>query len=297
MSLILCKLSKAGLGNQLFPLMRAFVFGHLNNLPVMVTGYNHFTIGPYLRGDKSKRSYAGYFTFQKGIIDQQLNNLKLLRYRKFEREIEPSLESVKIEEHHLYVFSKLPEWSDYFYGLKEHRALVLQLFNSLISPSVKNKMHHLTPPCIGVHMRMGDFKKLKPGEDFSKVGVVRTPEEYYVDVINQVRALHGSDLPVSIFTDGHKHEITMLLSLKNTTLIEGNLDIVDMLLLSKSKIILTSAGSTFSYWAGFLSDSTIIMHPDHIYKSIRPKSLESILYEGKFDSANPLLVKNIQQIL
>jgi len=297
MSLVLCKLPKAGLGNQLFPLMKGYVFGNLNNLPVKVKGYNQFLIGPYLRGDKSKRNYAGYFTFQKGMLRQKIDDWKLFKYREFEIENEPPLtKNEGVPEGKIYSFDKLPHWSDYFYGLKDHRELVLRLFNNLISQDIKNKVAQLTPPIIGVHVRMGDFKKLRPGDDFSKLGVVRTPQEYYVNVINQARKLHGSELPVSVFTDGHKHELKLLLSLKNIKVVEGNPDIVDLLLLSKSKIIITSAGSTFSYWAGFLSDVPLIMHPDHIYESIRPTSLGQEMYEGDFDLDQPLLVASIKSI-
>jgi hypothetical protein len=41
MSVVICKLPKAGLGNQLFPLMRAYTFAHLNNLPGMVPGSHY----------------------------------------------------------------------------------------------------------------------------------------------------------------------------------------------------------------------------------------------------------------
>ncbi len=70
MSVVVCKLPKAGLGNQLFPLMHAFVFAKLNNLPVIVTGYHQLKIGPYIRREKNKRQYKGYFTFQKNIAGE-----------------------------------------------------------------------------------------------------------------------------------------------------------------------------------------------------------------------------------
>ena len=67
MSLVVCKVPKAGLGNQLFPVMKAHVFGSLNHQPVVVIGYNQIKPGPYLRREKSKRKYAGSFTYQKNF--------------------------------------------------------------------------------------------------------------------------------------------------------------------------------------------------------------------------------------
>ena len=68
-----------------------------------------------------------------------------------------------------------------------------------------------------------------------------------------------------------------------------------MLLLSKSKIIVTSAASTFSYWSGFLSEAPIIMHPDHIHKPIRANQ-PSALFEGPFDANNEILINQIKNI-
>jgi hypothetical protein len=53
MSIVICKLPKSGLGNQLFPLMHAMVFAHINQMPLKIIGYHQFKIGPYLRNEKS----------------------------------------------------------------------------------------------------------------------------------------------------------------------------------------------------------------------------------------------------
>jgi len=70
MSRVVCILPKAGLGNQLFPLLNALVFGKLNDLPVTIIGYHHLKIGPYLRKEKIKRRYRGYFRFQKSVLGE-----------------------------------------------------------------------------------------------------------------------------------------------------------------------------------------------------------------------------------
>ncbi len=90
--------------------------------------------------------------------------------------------------------------------------------------------------------------------------------------------------------------LNSLFTLENISMSEGNPDIVDMVLLSRSEIIVTATGSTFSYWAGFLSDVPVILHPDHIYNYNRLPSENPELYEGPMDKNNPLLVKAIQKI-
>ena len=148
-----------------------------------------------------------------------------------------------------------------------------------------------------MHIRLGDFRKLSAGEDFARVGNVRTPDEYFLEVIQTIRHIHGSLLPVSIFSDGYKTELEQVLALPRVQWMEGNSDIVDLLLLSKSRLIVASAGSTFSYWAGFLSEGPLILHPDHIHRRIRLNLNSDQWYEGPLMPEHPLLTKKIKEIV
>jgi gamma-glutamyl:cysteine ligase YbdK (ATP-grasp superfamily) len=40
--------------------------------------------------------------------------------------------------------------------------------------------------------------------------------------------------------------------------------------MSRARIIVCSAGSTFSEWSAFLSDALVIRHPSHVHSAIRP---------------------------
>lgn len=298
MPVVFCKTPKAGLGNQLFPIIKAFILGYINKLPVKVFGYNQLKIGPYLRNEKTKRNYNGYFSFQKGLVNDVLIHTDYFFCKKSETLIEPSLKEFdnSIDQKSFFI-SQIPHWSDYFKELKPYRETVIKIFYSLLNPKISELVKQLRSPYIGVHIRMGDYRKLKINEDFKKVGLVRTPEEYFVEVINQIRKVHGSEMPVSIFSDGYESEFDELQMLGNVQFVKNKADILDLITLSKSKIIVTSAGSTFSYWAGFLADCPLIIHPDHIHSSIRPLSMTHEVYEGPFDLNDKLLVKNIKAII
>ncbi|HWK05462.1 MAG TPA: hypothetical protein VNS58_17605 [Puia sp.] len=300
MSIVICKLPKAGLGNQLFPLVKAATFAKLNDLSLIVTGYNQLKIGPYIRGEKVKRKYKGYFSFERSLFGRLLDNYSLWQYRNYESVHEPAIEKLPAEmtKGKRFLFSEIPHWSDYFTGLKEHRDLAISLLKGMISDDIMRRTDRIPAPCVGVHIRMGDFRKLREGEAFTSAGAVRTPEYYFVDIIGAIRKINGGELPVSVFTDGYGKEFEKIFTLKNVSIVEGNPDIVDLLLLSKSRIIVASAGSTFSYWAGFLSDSPLIMHPDHLHAPVRPAEINRRLYEGAFTPGSPetLLEKNIKQI-
>jgi Glycosyl transferase family 11 len=299
-SVVICRLPKAGLGNQLFPLVKAAVFSELNGIPLIVAGYNQFRIGPYLRGEKVKRNYRNYFNFQKNGLTALFEKFSFWRYRRYPEVVEPLIGRLSKDQlsGKKFIFSSIPHWSDYFAGLKEHRDLAISLFRKMIRKSILLQAEGLQAPCIGVHIRMGDFRKLAAGEDFRAVGGVRTPERYFMDIISSIREINGSALPVSVFTDGYRKEFEGLFSLENVHMVEGNTDIADLLLLSKSKLIVTSAGSTFSYWSGFLSDAPLVMHPDHLHEPIRPAPVNLIWYEGPMfpDQPAELLKINIKDI-
>jgi len=302
MSIVVCRLPKAGLGNQLYPLMNALVFGKLNNLPVVIIGYHQLKIGPYLRKEKIKRKYNGYFTFQKNFFGETLDRARVYVSAKlFETKKEPAVEKItgKVLSKKLYLFEKLPTYHNYFIHLKGHRQLVKELLYSVINPAVLEEVEKSPKPLIGVHIRMGDFRKLQQGEDFSRVGHVRTPEHYFIDIVKSIRKSSGENLPVSLFTDGYRYEFEEIFSLDNVTMIEGNTDIVDLLLFSRSSILIAASGSTFSYWAGFLADAPLIKHPDHLHAPFRPDEINKHFYEGPMlhNAIDPLLNKNIRSII
>src|SRR5258705_11167494 len=63
-SLVHARLPRGGLGNKLLVWARATVFGRLNKLPVITTGWADVKIGPLLRRERFKRYYFGYFRRQ-----------------------------------------------------------------------------------------------------------------------------------------------------------------------------------------------------------------------------------------
>lgn len=290
-SLVWCKIPKAGLGNQLFVIMRAALFSTTNKLPIVYTNYNQLKLGPYLRNEKSKRKYSAFFNFYKNPFFELIDKVKIFG----------STLPIVDEDNDLlhpngiiYKFSQIPHWSDYFKDLKNHRHVVIKIFYDLLREDIKREVEGLEMPVIGIHVRRGDFRDLQANENFKDVGAVRTPLQYFKELIFGIRKLNGFPLPVTIFSDGYDDELQELLAIENVKRSSNKPDIVDMLLLSRSKIIVASAGSTFSYWAGFLSNAPIIMHPDHLHASIR--DINDGFYQGYFDETSNYLVRYIKSL-
>jgi hypothetical protein len=150
----------------------------------------------------------------------------------------------------------------------------------MLHPRHRRLLESLPPPVIGVHVRHGDFHPLPPNTVFQGGGC-RTPLDYFVERIEGIRQLHGSQLPVTVFSDGHDDSLADLLRLPAVKRDPPNAAIVDLLQLSRSQVILSSAGSSFSYWAIFLSDVPGLHHPvDQMDRMTRPDAVLRKVFEG-----------------
>lgn len=269
------KLPRAGLGNKLLVWARALVFSNINCLPLFVSNWAEFKIGPIIRNERTKRQYWGYF---KGT--NSLSSYRRLRFIFLKRMQEPSLLSVGMKEGFLYTFNTTPAWPDYFKDLHEHRSLIIEQFKKVVSTKYLIQAMSISPPVIGVHVRRTDFRQPLANEVLGSACNQRSNLSYYIKIIQVLRSIHGEHLPVTVFTDGRDDDVEELLSLPAVKIAKDYPDIVDLLLLSRSRYIVISPGSTFSYWAAFISDATVITH-SKFYKRIRPDNLG--LFEGSID--------------
>jgi len=277
-SLVVAKLPNAGLGNKMFVWAKALIYAKQKNCPFLTYGFSSVHIGPLLRKQKVKRFYLEQFKFSLNLLvlfQYLFKNLFSTRYH------EPSFPAINDSKDGLFVFSKVPHWSDYFSTIRDHRNLIKKEFPNLLSQRVYNKIKEIPAPVIACHIRCGDFRILQKNENFKDVGGVRTPLDYFVKTISTLRSIAGETLPVTIFSDGYEDELNEVFALEKVGLFSPQEDVVDMLVMSKAEYIITSAGSTFSEWAGFLSNAVLILHPDHIHTKIR---MEEDLFEGAIEA-------------
>jgi len=288
-SFVVAKLPRAGLGNKLFIWAEAFLFASENRLPLVIRGLNTISIGPLLRGEKIKRVYWGQFRSNRWTtLAVYLLWGVFLRRR--------SGQSQTATSGFRYVFDQMPHWSNYFGKFKHKRPLVIDGFMSLLSSNSNELFVKEKPPLIACHIRMGDFKMLSKGVDFKTVGGTRTPLEYFISCISQIRTLANECLPVTIFSDGYQQELKEILELEKVYMHNPVSEAVDMLLMSKSRLIVTSAASTFGYWSGFLSDAILIRHPDHFHSSIRDDETNKRYYEGVLNLQDERLTEQLKKL-
>ena len=279
-SKVYVKFPKIGLGNLLLHWAKGFAFAKKYNLELYKSSWWAFRPGPWLRREKNKRVYWGYLKEDSFIQKISLFFFKL----KAEKIYEPS-EKVNSGKNILYIFKKFHVDGDYFKEAKPYRDELKQEIYKMLEPRLKKKLEQFDPPEIGIHIRRGDFK----------LGSYITPNQFFIDVITRIRKECNRNLHVTVFTDAADNELQDIFSLPNVTRAESKADILDILLLSQSKICILSISSTFSLWAGFLSEGIVIKHPEEWHPDIRPEEVNIKYFEGKSVADNeelPQLLKD-----
>jgi hypothetical protein len=246
MSKVYVKFPKTGLGNLLLIWARAYVFSEINHLPLVTSSWWAFRWGAWLRNEKKKRLYWGYFR-ENGF----LRRLGIQWFRLTHKIVhEPPIQKIdtRVSGNQLFLFDRVIVDNDLFGSIRDYSDLISQKLYEMLNPKLKKQLETYVPPVISIHIRRGDFKMGNP----------ITPESFFIKTINEIRKAANEDLPVTVFTDANEDEIMEVLALPETHMASPKADILDILLMSKSKFVILSRSSTFSYWAAFLSDALVI---------------------------------------
>lgn len=273
-----------GLGNKLLIWAKAFVFAQKHQLEFFCAPWWGIHFGSWIRNEKRKRLYLGYFK-----EDSWMKSLRLFFFRRHAQLIDEPTSVVRHEAAVLYRFRTVVTSADYFASIKPYRREVKDALYAMLQPGLLQKLNNTPAPVIGVHIRRGDFK----------FGSTITPLSFFIETIMAIRSVTGKELPVTVFTDAYAHELDELLALRAVSISAAKADILDILLLSRSEICVLSISSTFSFWGGFLCDGIVLMHPEEWHPVLRPVSVNGQHYEGKFNPVLPmdsLLNQQLKQI-
>lgn len=214
-------LARRGLGNMLFTWAQAVAYCHRTGAMMIAPIWTRISrIGPWLRGERYKRYYGGEFT----------NGGYASRWHRW-------FGNVK-------VFRGMDGFFDPF--IDEQRYIRDELWR-IVSHRISNQVMKVVAegPFIGVHIRRGDF---------SSTGLA-TGNEWYISAIAKALESGKSIKTIRIFTDGYPDEVAFVAHAfpdLHVVVMPKAPAIQDILLLSKSTMMVCSPRSTFSMWAVFL---------------------------------------------
>lgn len=241
-----------------------------------VYGWNQFRIGPWLRGERVKRSYSKFFD-PKNRYSTWIKYQLAKRFSSQQISYEQKDQSI-VGSKPFHVFNN--PWIeesisiDQFQNLRGHEDAVRQGLMDMIRPEFRRLIDQAPAPALAIHVRRGDYST-------NTVGRYVTPDSYFTDAIRSIRDSCNEDIPVTIFSDAWPAELEEILAIPNVKLGAAQPDIVDLIQMSKSKFIVTSHGSTFGYWAGYLSKAAVILNERHVTGRIRSESVP--YFEGTID--------------
>jgi hypothetical protein len=248
---IYLKFPKLGLGNLLLLWANALIFSKLNDLLFLTTPWWSLNIGSWIRNEKKKRFYFGYFNKPplKDYLKFFMSYLFFTKIRNPKVELSSSTNSISSI---IYIFDSTVFNHQMFLHLFPFRDILKQEIFNLLKVDLKNKSNCMAVSHIGIHIRRGDFVTTNQA----------TSIDYFISVLNIVRETFNRDLNVKIFSDAYDIELEEILSLEGVSRSTNAEDILDLIELSKCKIIVMSKSSTFSYWAGFLSSGLVVKAKD-----------------------------------
>jgi len=285
MSKVYVKFPKSGLGNLMLVWAKAKLFGELNKLPVVIAPWWGIRLGAWARNEKRKRLYMGYFKESNAAERMQAKLFSLTATIVHDPPVQKIATGKNIRT--LFVFNKISTSNDIFSDIREHRDYIRHEIYKLLKPTLLAQLHNLQKPVIAIHIRRGDFKIANPV----------TPLSFFIDCIQAVRKLTGQEWPVTVFTDADVDEIKEVLLLPNINMAENKPDILDILLMSMSKVVVLSKSSTFSYWGAFLSDAIVLRPFDDWQKTIRGNNAQGQSLEILWKEDDPACLQQLSSAL
>lgn len=253
-------LPRAGLANKLFPWARCQLYARRNQLQSLSSSWTHLAIGPWLRGERDKRTYFREFENNEGLFAEIRKQFILSSYTKYCEQSDGTFSPLAlVQEKSVLVFRGVDPYFRTLLGCEtELKADLLRITHTSILAAINNQQARAP---IGIHVRRGDFSKPKSKEDFKIKGGLRTPLLWFEQSLEWIRKKTGHSLHAFVFSDGDSNELASLLTLPNVTRVSTGTAVGDLLCLARSPLIIGSGGSSFSAWAAFLGKSSLITIP------------------------------------
>jgi hypothetical protein len=153
-----------------------------------------------------------------------------------------------------------------FAGLNGHAPLLRRDLWAITRPRQLQRARSVPLAPIGINIRCGrDFRPPPAaGAGAEWIGwLQQTPLAWFMETLQAVRDLAGEPVPALVVSDGSEQQLRPLLDLPAVRLVRPTTAIIDLMVLSRTRLLLGSGSSSFSAWAAFLGQQTAITAPGH----------------------------------
>jgi hypothetical protein len=185
---------------------------------------------------------------------------------------------------------------DRFHSLAGWEEVLFRELTDLTRAHWLQRVEAFGPVEVAIHVRRGDFVEATSADDFIFRGGIRTPIQWFVRCLEEIRRLNGTALPAIVVSDASDAALAELLDLRMVTRAETGSAIGDLLVLSKAKVLIASGGSSFSAWAAYLGQMPAVAYPGQSLEwfNIVPMFGQFIGTWNPSQPAPPKLVQHLQ---
>ncbi|MCX7953596.1 MAG: hypothetical protein N3A01_00225 [Bacteroidales bacterium] len=287
-SIVFANLTSAGLGNKMYVWTKAFLFARKYNLELYRSSWINFHPRAYIRNlkgiQKDLRFYGGIFKARSLTSIVKLNYYK----KKFIKIYEPF--NKEPESNEIFVFCIYPQHQYFLHQYVNEKELIKNFIFKNLKKRIIEKYNNLDEPLISIHLRRGDLLVANNN--------LVTPLDDVIKIIYFFKERYNRFLPIYIFTDSPAKQLKNLLSIPNVFYKTTYNPMIDLLHISKSRIIIPSIVSSFSTWACFFSSAIILRHPNDTVKvPFTPLLYKETFFNDNFQINDENVLRNIDSII
>lgn len=298
---------RSGLGNNLLAWSRAQIFAEKHGLPRLASHWFKFKIGPILRRERDWRWYGTLF--HNGDAIAGLRRAWLLK--RCEQHVETDVDRVyeetpddgkpRIIRFNFNLFGKLPvtgyeQMGFMFDHVVPHADFIHKRLLTIVRKEhIDRATSTLNEPFLAIHYRRGDKPSLPYLTPYpTDTDHPTLPAEWYAGALKAARGALGYDLPAVVFTDGTAEQAKLLLDQPNVRLADANNAIVDILLMAKCKLFISTFSSSFSHMSAMLSKAPALHYPGRSFSLVHGHPERTIFtqLDGAIDDASAAVIRD-----
>lgn len=234
---------RAGLGNELFPLVRAICLAEDKGLVLLRPSWLKLRIGPYARREADKREYWRLFR-EPTLRERVLRAFFRLRWHRSSHLRDVDTRAVV-----------LSGMDDYFASFTLSSGQIRDYLEELCrTGTIQERAER---EYISIHVRLGDFAPAGSSDDPLQENNRSTSIDWFASVVGEIRS-RWQGVPIVVSSDGTDEELAPLLGTRGVERSDATNALDEMFILSRACGIVGSR-STFSAWGAFLGDVPMIV--------------------------------------